>query len=431
MKMKVLVDTEKYLEFLGIGKNLSTPKPEKIFLRTFNSYVVLLCFVSIIVSGAINLFVHSVDIAITTNTLICLFGTLACAGAHFGIIFNFESVSLLHKNLQEIVDETENEEIIRIYRKAEDNCQSFSTFLRKSLLYMGTFGILALAMIYSCVCMWQGNYDTSTWYLPYYLYVPFDTSTVFGWYLQLPTTQAIFCYSYTYVSATTICYFVNSCIYIVACCDQLKLMIGIMNEKFTQIPSRVVKKSKVKNKGAIEGRIVMIKMIEFQKRIFFIFELVSRINSALLFFQLLGNVLFLSSAIFKLEESFRHFSLNGIAYYSACIAVSVFWSLFLCFGATITSERVRGVGDLLYNCDWITYPGSINKSIIFIMTQSQNEIYFRGLKVVPCNLSTFVSVIHTPNIYFDFDKLHFGDFIFQLNRASFTYYMTFRRIAKL
>lgn len=235
----------------------------------------------------------------------------------------------------------EDNELMEIYRKAENNCNLFADFMRSFLLHSVNIVIIGGAVAYSCLCIWQGNYDTSTWFTPYNLYFPFNTSKVIVWYAYLGTAQAVPVYMYVFVSSTTISYFVSGCIYLVAFCAHIKFMIQQTNKCI--VDARIKRGSDQKNAtkcSSIEGRIMMKRTILFQSQIMNIFDMVSRINSALLFSQLLTNVLFFASAIFQLEGSIKHFNFNRLAMNSICISVGVFWSLFLCYAATITSQSI-------------------------------------------------------------------------------------------
>lgn len=76
---------------------------------------------------------------------------------------------------------------------------------------------------YSLYCIWRGNYDTSAWTLPLDITVPFDTSTLSGWYahwiVQVNTDLA---YAMSFILITS--YFVCCCLYIGAICDHFDFL---------------------------------------------------------------------------------------------------------------------------------------------------------------------------------------------------------------
>lgn len=73
-------------------------------------------------------------------------------------------------------------------------------------------------LIHSFFAICTGNIDPSKWNLTFGLVMPFDMTTVFGWYLAwfLEYNMA-FTYSVAMVATTS--YFVALCIYIEAICD--------------------------------------------------------------------------------------------------------------------------------------------------------------------------------------------------------------------
>lgn len=90
------------------------------------------------------------------------------------------------------------------------------------------------ALFFSLYCMWRGNYDTSTWYTPYEMIVPFDTTTVFGWYFLVFGIQIHECYMYVFIAGASVSYFVSFCYYIEACCEQFNAIMFDMNDELTK-----------------------------------------------------------------------------------------------------------------------------------------------------------------------------------------------------
>lgn len=71
--------------------------------------------------------------------------------------------------------------------------------------------------------IFTGNLDVSTWALPMDLSVPFDTNTLWGWYLMWFFQFNIsICYVSCTITITT--YFVCCCIYIGAICEHFRFV---------------------------------------------------------------------------------------------------------------------------------------------------------------------------------------------------------------
>lgn len=83
-------------------------------------------------------------------------------------------------------------------------------------VYVSTF-------IYSIYCICIGNYDTSTWPVLIEMSVPFDTKTIYGWYLLLfiLNSMDIAYLTCLFLAATQ---FIGYCTYIAAICDHFDLM---------------------------------------------------------------------------------------------------------------------------------------------------------------------------------------------------------------
>lgn len=91
-----------------------------------------------------------------------------------------------------------------------------------------------LCVVNSLLCMWNGNYVTSTWFSPMKISVPFDTSSVFGWYMKF-LIQIWFAMCYNMYISTLIPYFANCCSYIHACYEQFKFDYLNFNDNFSKL----------------------------------------------------------------------------------------------------------------------------------------------------------------------------------------------------
>lgn len=80
------------------------------------------------------------------------------------------------------------------------------------------------SLFYSIYCIWVGNVDTSTWFLPFHMVVPFDTQTIWGWYIFLLLQFNISLAYITCMIAIT-SYFLCSCAYIEATRDHFTSLI--------------------------------------------------------------------------------------------------------------------------------------------------------------------------------------------------------------
>lgn len=114
---------------------------------------------------------------------------------------------------------------MEIYLAAERKGRLFSKFVSLFLLSC-MVTLFLLSLIHSWISMGNGNYKTSTWFSPYKFHSPFDTSTVFGWYM-LWLIQVYAGYTYNLSISVIIMYFVSCCFYIEACC---KHFITLYNE---------------------------------------------------------------------------------------------------------------------------------------------------------------------------------------------------------
>lgn len=113
-------------------------------------------------------------------------------------------------------------EVMKIYEKNEEKC-------RKNTKTMGFYifvnqSTYITASLYSVYCMFSGNWDTTTWPLPFHFAVPFNENTILGWYLVCIAQFSVsLCYALSLISVSS--YFFCSCNYIAAICDHFSSLL--------------------------------------------------------------------------------------------------------------------------------------------------------------------------------------------------------------
>lgn len=135
-------------------------------------------------------------------------------------------------------------------------------------IYHELFVVSALG--YTFYCIFVGQYDMTKWIVPFDIYVPFDTTTFFGWFL-LWFVQFNMTIAYITAMVSTTSYFVSCCVYICAVCDHLSLIFNSLNEDF-QSNSQQRKKNdsneKEPNKHFQEYRIKIKKTVDIHNKVY-------------------------------------------------------------------------------------------------------------------------------------------------------------------
>lgn len=135
-------------------------------------------------------------------------GCMQMGGMFLGKCFQMKKVKYLHLRLREMIDESmpiclnynffiliyprnlsnkfflvpdSDDAVFSIYWNTEQKSRRFTVnflkfvFVNRQMYVAGFF--------YSIYCMSFGNFDTSTWILPFRLLFPFNTETLHRWYL--------------------------------------------------------------------------------------------------------------------------------------------------------------------------------------------------------------------------------------------------------
>lgn len=156
------------------------------------------------------------------------------------------------------------------YSRAEEKCKMLTRMVIVGYCLMA-MGLFVLSASYSIFNMWMGNFETSTWLLPYAFTVPFDTSTVYGWYmfwfLQL---YAALAYSLSITCATT--FFGGCCFYIIAICEHFQFYIKKIDAGVEIMDSKANELGQ-KNRGKMHSSVLklklkMNKMVQTQSKIY-------------------------------------------------------------------------------------------------------------------------------------------------------------------
>lgn len=130
----------------------------------------------------------------------------------------------------------ENDSQLNIYWNAEQKCRKFTKFW-SSIYFVYDLSAYAIGFFYSIYFIWIGQYDTSTWPRWFELPLPFDTASIWGWYLYfIGVTILDLMYMVFMISATT--YFVGCCCYIEAMCEHIDRIVQTIQSDFSDYEQR-------------------------------------------------------------------------------------------------------------------------------------------------------------------------------------------------
>ncbi|XP_055305885.1 odorant receptor 22c-like [Sitodiplosis mosellana] len=255
--------------------------------------------------------------------------------------------------------------------------------------HQSTFGA---ALLYSFYLIRFGNFDTSTWFLPFTMVVPFDTSSVEGWYwFWFIQFSASLSYIMCMVSVSS--YFMCCCFYIEAICDRFGVIINSIRKSVKQNQIEKDKPKFLENRSKIRDQIH--DAIDLHVNIFQIFKMVSNINSGTIFALLPVNAIFLGISMYSTENSVADMSPAFMLYNVLCIVSSVMWPYFFAHFATKITERVSSIGDVVYDSNWYDYPIEFRRYIVLIIARSHQEVNFTGFNLISCTLAGFGKIVRS------------------------------------
>lgn len=117
----------------------------------------------------------------------------------------------------------EKSEAFSLYQNVREQGEKLTNWI--FILLLRIFPCIAVLptvgwSIFLIIC---GNFDASTWPFSYPMEVPFDVSTIAGWYMRT-FIYAYGCCVYYFISLAIIPYLVTCWLYISACCKHYQLV---------------------------------------------------------------------------------------------------------------------------------------------------------------------------------------------------------------
>lgn len=123
---------------------------------------------------------------------------------------------------------------IKIYENIEQKCRRFVPLLMKFGFGSSVMGVSSPIFILTFIAMLMGNFDTSKWYFPIAYVVPFDDTTILGFYGKTVLYSVYGLNSYFLVIVTAIGYFSSCCFYLNGFVENFQLMFDEMDQIVSQ-----------------------------------------------------------------------------------------------------------------------------------------------------------------------------------------------------
>lgn len=240
-------------------------EPTNEFFKSIGAYFVLTATMLTVIASIIGI-TKSVDYRFILDAILIVIAMTASFFVFLTAGMKMKEIKELHLRLQSVIDtgmifsrilcttfqlkcdylELGEDDVIHdLYWNAEQKCRKYT----KNLAMIHVFYVqtaYCVVFLYSIYCLCTANFDASTWPTVYDIYVPLDTATVLGWYIQFFFGNLMeVCYFLTMVLPTA--YFICCGVYIRTMCKHfLELMIS-MQRKIEQQEQDANLQTHVKN----------------------------------------------------------------------------------------------------------------------------------------------------------------------------------------
>ncbi|XP_055304812.1 odorant receptor 67a-like [Sitodiplosis mosellana] len=385
-KFKVLKHNQELMALLGIHSHRLT-EPTNEFFKLPVTYLVLfiLCTFSI-TSCAMFAYKNFSQFGAALEAIYIMIAGVQCGGMYLSVGLKMKQVKLLQQKLQEIVDEGHTFDVAELYWNTERKCRQYT----KTMVYsyvMFIEGLLLTKFVQSIYFVFLANSDPTSIALPYYMVVPFDTTTLCGWYL-LWFIQCVMSFNYSMGVISTTSFFLCCCIYIDSIRKHMELIFASLKQNIDQI--RQVKKRTAYHKLRRDIQENLHQAIDLHVKVIDIFRMVADINGGTIFSLLPVNAVFLAISMYRMEN--LELNLISFAQDILYIVSSLCWPYVFCRFATHVTDQMVSIGRIAYEVNWYDSPVVWQKYLILIISRSQQKVYFTGFNLITCTLETFAKV---------------------------------------
>lgn len=277
-KVEVLKYNRKVMTPLGIYSHRLTEPTNEFYSSIVPYYFICFDVIFLTISSAVFSVQNISAIRLALQNVTLIVAGMQCAGMFISIGINMKKVKLLHLKLQGIVNAggklslkylqqnsgikmtkissfQADHKISDIYWNNEQKCRKYTkTVCCYILFHMQVF---VAAFFYPMYCMYVGNFDASTWPLPFNYAVPFDETTFWGYYLMW-FIQANSAMAYCLGTTSTTSYFMACCLYIGALCDHFDSLAHSVDGAVEQCESEMVLERKLKLHRKINEYLVKV-----------------------------------------------------------------------------------------------------------------------------------------------------------------------------
>lgn len=234
-------------------------KYNKLFFSSDFIGIFIACYVSIIAMGAVTsslvFMIHHPELKYALDGCLMICAAIQTQGAYQSVRLNTTKVTAFYAKLQNIINKgkilkrrldrececsmkrlnwnlvfaaTDGEEA-SIYRNVEEKCRKIAKMAAYFVLVHPS--AVVPTVIYSVICIANGTFDVSKFFLPFHMAIPFDTTKMFGFY-ALCAFQYNLGLVYIFCMISTTSYFVCCCLYVEAICNQFNCLIQSFGRTF-------------------------------------------------------------------------------------------------------------------------------------------------------------------------------------------------------
>lgn len=181
------------------------------------------------------------------------------------MIHNLSSRKCISQNFQFHITAIEKEDVAHIYWMAEQKCRRTIDYLIRYMIFERSAYVFAL--LFAIYCVYVGNFDTSTYYLPLRLAPPFNINSIFVW-LIFWAFQFICGIAYLCGTVIVTMYFVSCYFYLEAFCKHFDYLIELVDAALNQNHHESNDTHTITYQSPLNARKILINAIDQHNKIY-------------------------------------------------------------------------------------------------------------------------------------------------------------------
>ncbi|XP_055306184.1 odorant receptor 85b-like [Sitodiplosis mosellana] len=245
----------------------------------------------------------------------------------------------------------------------------------------GFLVIITVPSIASVLICWllNGNFDLTLTFHPLKFLLPWDQTTLFGYFSEI-IYNILISEAYMLYNGAVLIPFISICLH---------------HWAFYKIFCHLLRYLDRHDENRNDKEFVC-DIIDFHNSIKRWFSESAKLYGPHLMVQLICNMLMLVMPVFQLDQLIlKQFDIKIFAFSLLCISTNLSNLFLCCYLGKLASESYRKMAYSLYECNWYEFPLDMQRYFILMIVNAQIPLHYHGYGLITLHLETFSNLMRT------------------------------------